>query len=94
MLMSLVLAVLGIVGVSLLAFVDWLTTNYEWFFDGISNGLRIPIEGLVGWLEIVPPFVFIVVATLLAFWLQRSWRVALFILVGPPRALSRFASGP
>ena len=32
-------------------FVDWLTTNYEWFFDGLSNGLRIPIEGLVAWLE-------------------------------------------
>jgi len=30
----------------------------------------------------VPPFIFIVVAALLAFWLQRSWKVALFILVG------------
>jgi len=63
-------------------FVDWLTTNYEWFFDGLSTGLRVPIEGLVNWLEVVPPFLFIVVAALLAFWLQRSWKVALFILVG------------
>ncbi len=63
-------------------FVDWLTTNYEWFFDGLSTGLRVPIEGLVNWLEVVPPFIFIVVAALLAFWLQRSWKVALFILVG------------
>ena len=63
-------------------FVDWLTTNYAWFFDGLSNGLRIPIEGLVNVLEEVPPLVFCVVAALLAFWLQRSWKVGLFIFAG------------
>jgi glycine betaine/proline transport system permease protein len=63
-------------------FVDWLTTNYEWFFDAISNGLRIPIEGLVDWLETVPPLIFVVVAAALAYLIQRSWWVSLFILVG------------
>jgi glycine betaine/proline transport system permease protein len=63
-------------------FVDWLTTNYEWFFDAISNGLRIPIEGLVGWLELVPPLIFAVAAAAIAFLVQRSWKVALFILLG------------
>jgi glycine betaine/proline transport system permease protein len=63
-------------------FVDWLTTNYEWFFDAISNGLRIPIEGLVEWLELVPPLIFAVVAAALALLIQRSWKVALFILLG------------
>jgi glycine betaine/proline transport system permease protein len=63
-------------------FVDWLTMNYAWFFDGLSNGLRIPIEGLVNVLEEVPPLIFCVVAALLAFWLQRSWKVGLFIFVG------------
>jgi len=64
-------------------FVDWLTTNYEWFFDGISNGLSVPIEGLVSLLEDhVPPLVFTVAATLLAFVIQRSWKVSLFIFLG------------
>ena len=63
-------------------FVDWLTTNYEWFFDGLSNGLRIPIEGLVTVLEKVNPVIFCVVAALLAYWIQRSWKVALFIFLG------------
>jgi glycine betaine/proline transport system permease protein len=63
-------------------FVDWLTTNYEWFFDAISNGLRIPIEGLVAWLELVPPLIFAVAAAAIAFLVQRSWKVALFILLG------------
>ena len=63
-------------------FVDWLTTNYEWFFDAISNGLRIPIEGLVEWLETVPPLVFAVAAAALALLVQRSWKVSLFIFLG------------
>lgn len=63
-------------------FVDWLTTNYEWFFDGLSNGLRIPIEGLVNILELVNPVIFCAVAALLAYWVQRSWKVALFIFLG------------
>jgi glycine betaine/proline transport system permease protein len=63
-------------------FVDWLTTNYEWFFDAISNGLRIPIEGLVEWLELVPPLIFAIAAAALAYLIQRSWKVSLFILLG------------
>ncbi len=63
-------------------FVTWLTTNYEWFFDAISNGLRVPIEGLVILLEGVPPPLFIAAATALAVLLQRSWRIGLFILLG------------
>ncbi|MBX6322902.1 MAG: choline ABC transporter permease subunit, partial [Rhodospirillaceae bacterium] len=63
-------------------FVAWLTTNYEWFFDAISNGLRIPIEGLVDLLERVPPPIFVLAAGALAFLLQRSWRVALFVFLG------------
>jgi glycine betaine/proline transport system permease protein len=65
------------------AFVDWLTTNFAWFFDGISSGLTIPIDWLVDVLENhVNPLVFCVVAGLLAFWVQRSWKVGLFILAG------------
>ena len=63
-------------------FVDWLTTNYAWFFDGLSTGLLVPIEGLVNLLLVVNPLVFCVIAAALAFWLQRSWRVGLFIFVG------------
>jgi glycine betaine/proline transport system permease protein len=65
------------------AFVDWLTTNFAWFFDAISSGLTVPIDWLVDILENhVNPLAFCAAAALLAFWLQRSWKVALFILVG------------
>jgi glycine betaine/proline transport system permease protein len=64
-------------------FVDWLTTNFAWFFDDISTGLTRPIDWLVGVLENdVNPLVFCAVAGLLAFWVQRSWKVGLFILGG------------
>ena len=27
--------------------VDWITANLDWFFDGITEGLRVPIEAVV-----------------------------------------------
>lgn len=62
--------------------VDWITHNLDWFFDGLTEGLRIPIEGSVGLLLAVPPFVFIVLAAGLAYLLQRSWALVLFTLLG------------
>src|ERR1039457_4735218 len=65
------------------SFVDWLTTNFAWFFDGLSSGLTIPIDWLVDILENhVNPLVLCLVAGLLAFWVQRSWKVGLFIFAG------------
>ncbi|HXV25018.1 MAG TPA: choline ABC transporter permease subunit [Alphaproteobacteria bacterium] len=62
--------------------VDWITENLDWFFDGITEGLRIPIEGVVDLLLAVPPFLFIILAAALAFLLQRSWALVLFTVLG------------
>jgi glycine betaine/proline transport system permease protein len=62
--------------------VDWITDNFDWFFDGITEGLRVPIEGAVGLLLGVPPVLFIVAAAALAWFLQRSWMLALFTVLG------------
>ena len=62
--------------------VDWITANFDWFFDGITEGLRVPIEGTVDLLLAVPPIVFIVPAAALAWFLQRSWMLALFTVAG------------
>ncbi len=65
------------------AFVDWLTTNFAGFFDAVSKVLTVPTDWLVDTLENdVNPLVFCVVAALLAWWIQRNWKVALFVLVG------------
>ena len=62
--------------------VDWITANLDWFFDGITEGLRVPIEGSVDLLLALPPFVFILLAAALAWFLQRSWMLALFTVLG------------
>jgi glycine betaine/proline transport system permease protein len=62
--------------------VDWITANFDWFFDGITEGLRVPIEGTVDLLLALPPVLFIVAAAALAWFLQRSWMLALFTILG------------
>jgi glycine betaine/proline transport system permease protein len=62
--------------------VDWLTTNFEWLFDGITYGLRVPIEGTVDILLGVPSLVFILVCAAIAFLLQRSWKLVAFVVLG------------
>jgi glycine betaine/proline transport system permease protein len=62
--------------------VDWITANFDWFFDGITEGLRVPIEGAVDFLLTVPPVIFILLAAALAWFLQRSWMLALFTVLG------------
>jgi glycine betaine/proline transport system permease protein len=44
--------------------------------------LRVPIEGTVDLLLAVPPIVFILLAAALAWFLQRSWMLALFTILG------------
>jgi glycine betaine/proline transport system permease protein len=62
--------------------VDWITANFDWFFDGITEGLRVPIEGTVDLLLGLPPILFIIAAAALAWFLQRSWMLALFTILG------------
>jgi len=62
--------------------VNWLTQNYEWFFDAITVGLRVPIEGAVGLLLAIHPLLFTAIAAAIGYFLQRSWRVSLFIVLG------------
>lgn len=62
--------------------VDYITRNFDWFFDGITEGLRVPIEGAVNVLLAVPPVLFIIAAAALAWFLQRSWILALFTIIG------------
>ena len=62
--------------------VEWLTDNFEWVFDGITNGLKYPIEGTADLLKSVPAVVLIIAITLLAHLLQRKWTVTAFVGLG------------
>jgi glycine betaine/proline transport system permease protein len=62
--------------------VDWTTANFEWFFDGISVGLLVPIEASVDLLVATPAIVLIVIIAAVAYLLQRSWWLVLFVVLG------------
>ena len=64
------------------AAVDWLTGNFEWLFDGITNGLKYPIEGTADLLKEVPAVILIAVIAAIAHWLQRSWAITAFVVLG------------
>lgn len=62
--------------------VDWVLDNFGGFIDAITVGLRVPIEGSVDFLALIPSPLFILIAAAIAYWLQRSWRLALFVAAG------------
>lgn len=64
------------------AFFDFLTNNFEWFFDSIADALTWVLDGLVDILLYVPPVVLALLIAALAWWLQRSWKLAVGVLIG------------
>jgi glycine betaine/proline transport system permease protein len=63
-------------------FFSFLTVNFEWFFDSIARGLTFFLEGLTGILLWIPPLVLIAAIAGLAWYLQKSWKLALAVLLG------------
>lgn len=64
------------------AFFGFLTTNFEWFFDGIARGFTVVLEGLIGLVLMLPPIVVVLLIALLAWYLQRSVKLAIAAVIG------------
>ena len=63
-------------------FFTFLTTNFEWFFDSIARGLTFILEGLVDIFLWFPPLVLVAAIALLAWYLQKSWKLAVVAALG------------
>jgi glycine betaine/proline transport system permease protein len=63
-------------------FFDFLTTNFSWFFDRLSDGLKTVLEALIDLMLWIPPVVLVILIVALAWWLQKSWRLALAVAIG------------
>lgn len=63
-------------------FFDFLTDNFEWFFDSIAEGLTFLLDGLVDVLLAVPPVLLIALVACLAWWLKKSWTLAAGVALG------------
>ena len=63
-------------------FVDWLTDNADWFFDGLSIIIEVGVESILWVLSSPPPLVTIAAVTLLSVYMHRSWKLGLFVMFG------------
>lgn len=63
-------------------FFSFLTHNFEWFFDSIARGLTFLLDGLVGIMLWFPPLLLIAAFAGLAWYLQKSWKLALVTVLG------------
>ncbi|HTN98793.1 MAG TPA: choline ABC transporter permease subunit [Nordella sp.] len=64
------------------AFFGFLTGNFEWFFDGIARGFTVVLEALIGVVLMVPPIIVVLLVALLAWYLQRSVKLAIAVALG------------
>lgn len=62
--------------------IDWLTTNFDIFFDRLSDALKLVVDALLYVLQAPHPLVVIGIVTVLALWLRRSAGLAVFTLAG------------
>lgn len=60
---------------------DYVQDGAAPFFDGLSVALGAVIDAILWALQAPPELVVVVAFVLLAWWLQRSWRIALLVLV-------------
>ena len=63
-------------------FFDFLTTNFAWFFDTLADALASVLDALVDVLLWLPPVVVVAGIALIAWLLQRSWKLSLGVALG------------
>ena len=64
------------------AFVDWLTDNGTWFFDGLSAGLETIINAILWLLQAPHPLLGTVIVAVIAYAVRRSLPLVAFVIVG------------
>lgn len=63
-------------------FVDWLTDNFAWFFDGLSTVMQALVNALLWVLQTPNPFIVIVAFAAIAWLLRRSISVTVLTILG------------
>jgi len=61
--------------------ITWLQDNASGFFDAITAVIDFSVDGMTGLLMSVPVALMIVEIAALAYWLHRSWKLSLFVIV-------------
>ena len=59
--------------------ITWLQDNAAGFFDRVTDAIAFAVDGLTHVLLALPPLAIVAAAAVLAWWLQRSLRLAAFV---------------
>lgn len=70
------------VGRTAKTFFDWLNANAAGLFNAISNAMNWLIDGILTVLEAPHPFIFIILAVALTWFLQRRWQPCVLMALG------------
>ena len=62
-------------------FITWLQDNATWFFDAVTAAIDFLVDGLTAVLLQIPAAIVILAAAGAAYWVHRSWKLALFVVV-------------
>ena len=63
-------------------FFGWLTNNFQWFFNSLSDGLAAALDSVIDILLLMPPLLLVVIFAAIAYGLQRNWKLALGTALG------------
>ena len=61
---------------------DWLQSNGEWAFDGLADAMEWLIDAILWLLQTPHPLIVVAVFAALAWALQRSLKIAAFVVLG------------
>lgn len=64
------------------SFFNYLTDNFEFVFDAIANSLKFLLDGMINGLLWLPPLILVLVIALIGWRIQKSWKLALGIVLG------------
>jgi glycine betaine/proline transport system permease protein len=64
------------------ALIELIITYFQWLFDAVKFALNFVVEGSTSLLLMVPPIILAIAMAGFAYWLQRSWKIALGVLIG------------
>lgn len=62
--------------------IEWLTNNFSFITKSISNFTEKGIDALVDTMLIFPPWLFIIISTILVFWITKNKKLSIFTLGG------------
>jgi glycine betaine/proline transport system permease protein len=64
------------------SFFSFLTDNFEFIFDAIADSLKFLLDAMIDGLLWMPPLVVVAIIALIGWRIQKSWKLALGIVLG------------